>query len=163
MTISDYIDVIALFVASISVILSVIFGILQQQHNKNSVRPFASICFSDFEDYMEVTIKNSGTGPMVIKEVKVKNESKEEEANDLISLMPPINQLWSNYETEFKNMVLACNDSLTMLALIPNNEEIKNKVRKALSPLTISIEYEDVYGTLFHAQRDCGFFGRFKG
>ena len=158
MSVSDYVDVIALIVASVALIMSVIFSYLQQKHNKNSVRPIASIIFSDYEDYIEVKIKNSGTGPMVIKNVKVTRDL--EEAGDLLSLMPQINQLWKNYTIIFKDQVLAPNDELSMLAIVPNDDTVKEKVRIALSPVKIFIEYEDIYGSEFSTQRDCSFFGR---
>lgn len=156
--ISDFVDVIALVVASFSLIISCYFSYLQQKHNKNSVKPIASIIFSDYEDLIRVSIKNSGTGPLIIKKVTV--IKKDQTKSDLISFMPHINQTWKDFTTNFEGLALSVNDEIAMISLIPINDENKYQVRQALSDITIKVEYEDVYGTKFEIQRKCDFFGR---
>ena len=162
MSILTLTDITTLFVAILSLIMSIIFSRLQQKHNRNSVIPIASIDFSDFEDFISVDILNVGTGPLIIKRLTITDSSNRTiNSPNLISLMPDVPQSWSNYTTEFEDKVLPINGKTNLISLVPQNDKVKYSVRSALSSKIITIEYEDIYGTPFTKQRKRDFFGRF--
>lgn len=160
LNISNLTDIIAIFVATAALIMSIVFSLLQQKHNRNSVRPIASIVFYDYENFIAVKIKNNGIGPLIITNTVFRNMINEENAANLLALMPRINQSWSGFTTEIKNTVLAVKDEIDLISLRPANTEIRKQVRKALSDVYIEIAYEDIYGTQFMSKRACDFFGR---
>ena len=88
-------SIFAVIISIISMIFTVIFSSQQLKHNKNSVKPISAIKFSDYEDVLAVKLENVGTGPLTIKRLVFKNETQESSA--LISMMPPIDQLWTTF------------------------------------------------------------------
>lgn len=66
----------ALFVSVLSIIITLVFSRLQVIHNKNSVKPISSIQFDDYEDKIAVTLQNVGTGPLIIKQLFLKEMMK---------------------------------------------------------------------------------------
>ena len=151
-------SVCAVFISIVSMVFTVIFSILQQKHNKNSVKPISAINFNDYEDVLAVRIQNVGTGPLTIKKVVFKNSSQE--SDTLISLMPQIDQMWSTFTESIDGWTISVGGELILLRLYPESEKTKIIVRKALSKITIYLEYTDIYDTVFKDERSLDFFGR---
>lgn len=151
-------SVFAVFISIISIIFTVIFSIQQIKHNKNSVKPISAIKLSDYEDILAVKLENVGTGPLTIKKLVFKNESHE--SSTLISMMPPINQLWATFSESVDGWTIPVGGQITFLKLHPRNEETKSLIRKSLSQITITLEYTDIYNTKFQDNRSLDFFGR---
>lgn len=148
----------AVVVSIISVIFTVIFSLLQVKHNKNSVRPISSIQLCDYENLLSVKIKNVGTGPLTIKTLKVKDDHRE--AKELISLMPHINQNWTTFIEEIDGSTIPVGGSITLVELHPDDDMVKQLVRKRLSKITVYLDYTDIFETKFHDERALTFFGR---
>lgn len=157
-TLSAISSIFAVIVSIISVIFTAIFSLLQIKHNKNSVRPISSIQLRDYEDLLSVEIKNVGTGPLTIKTLKAKDDHRE--AKELISLMPHINQHWTTFTEEVDGWTLPVGGSITLIELHPNDELVKQLIRKKLSKITIYLDYTDIFDTTFHDERALTFFGR---
>lgn len=151
-------SVCAVFISIVSMVFTVIFSILQQKHNKNSVKPISAIKPYDYEDELTVKIQNVGTGPLTIKKVVFKNSSKE--SDTLISLMPKIDQGWSTFTDSIDGCTIPVGGELILLRLYPESEKTKTIVRKALSKITIYLEYTDIYDTVFKDEKSLDFFGR---
>lgn len=151
-------SVCAVFISIVSMIFTVIFSILQQKHNKNSVKPISAIKPNDYEDVLAVRIQNVGTGPLTIKKVVFKNSSQE--SDTLISLMPRIDQDWSTFTDSIDGWTIPVGGELILLRLCPESEKTKTIVRKALSKITVYLEYTDIYDTVFKDEKSLDFFGR---
>ena len=151
-------SVFAVIISIVSMISTFIFSRLQIKHNKNSVKPISSIQISDYEDRINVKVKNVGTGPLTIISLKCKNGIKEEDA--LIKMMPIINQAWSTFTECVDNWTIPVGGQLVLVELIPQSDHDKALVRRALSAITVSLDYTDIYGTRFHDERSLDFFGR---
>ena len=154
----NVISICAVIISVISLITSIVFSRLQMKHNKNSVRPISSITVSDYEDDIAVKIKNVGTGPLMIKALKFKDNLQE--SSVLISMMPKINQLWRTFTEAVDGRTIPVGGELVLLELIPESEEVKSEVRSKLAKITVILCYEDIYGTKFEDQRTLDFFGR---
>lgn len=83
---ADITSVCAIVISIISIIFTTTFSILQVKHNKNSVRPIASILLNDYENLLSVYIENVGTGPLTITKLSCSDGFHEE--NSLIELLP---------------------------------------------------------------------------
>ncbi len=151
-------SIFAVIISIVSMIFTVIFSFQQLKHNKNSVKPISAIKFSDYEDELAVKLENVGTGPLTIKRLVFKNESQE--SSTLISMMPPINQLWTTYTESVDGWTVPVGGQLIFLKLHPESDETKLLIRKELSKITIYLEYMDIYNTKFQDKRSLDFFGR---
>jgi hypothetical protein len=76
----------ALLVSFLSILLTFIALWLQRRHNFKSVAPIASILVGDFENKLQVTLKNTGIGPLVIEKFRVSGQQGD--MDDIISWMP---------------------------------------------------------------------------
>jgi hypothetical protein len=63
----------ALIVSIVSVIVSVWNLKIQRHHNVLSVCPLPEVTVADYENSLRVKIRNNGSGPLLIKEMKVTN------------------------------------------------------------------------------------------
>ena len=148
----------AVIVSIISMIFTVIFSVLQNKHNKNSVRPISAIKLNDYEDQISVRIDNVGTGPLLIQ--KLRFRIGETEHKTLISLMPEVGQNWVTFTEEVDGWTIPVNGRITLIKIHPEKEIVKTLVRKKLSQITVSLDYTDIYSTRFHDERSLSFFGR---
>lgn len=148
----------AVIISIISMMFTVLFSWHQLKHNKNSVKPISAIKFSDYEDEIAVKLENVGTGPLTIIRLVFKNESQE--SSTLISMMPPIDQLWDTFTESVDGWTIPVGGKLIFLKLHPESEKTKSIVRKELSKITIYLDYIDIYNTKFQDKRSLDFFGR---
>lgn len=151
-------SVCAVFISVVSMIFTVLFSFAQLKHNKNSVRPISAIKFGDYENYIYVRIDNVGTGPLTITELRFKRGSQE--TDSLISMMPPIDQLWNTFTGCVDGWTIPVNGALMLLELYPKTDEIRSQIRSELSGITAYLKYADIYNTKFSDERSLKFFGR---
>lgn len=152
------ISFLALLVSVVSIIYSVKYSKMQAKHNVNSVRPISSIVLNDYEDKIAVIINNDGTGPLLIKKFIAKNIKLEK--NSLIEIMPSIDQPWITFIETLEGRTISIGKRLVLIELLPLTIEVKQKIREALSEITIYLEYEDIYGNVFTDEKKLDFFGR---
>ncbi|GLC79673.1 hypothetical protein [Lacrimispora brassicae] len=148
----------AVIISIVSMAFTVIFSMFQLRHNKNSVKPISAIKFNDYENQIAVKIENVGTGPLTIKKLVFKSDSRE--SSTLISMIPEINQLWSTFTESVDGWTIPVGGKLILLELQPENDEIKTLIRGELSKITVLLEYSDIYNTKFQEKRSLDFFGR---
>lgn len=149
----------AVFISSISMIFAVIFGILQQKHNKNSVRPISMIRVHDAQNNIAVRIHNAGTGPLIIRRALFTSSTQTDSI--LLEMMPPIDQLWVTYTENIDGWTIPVNGSLTLIEIIPTSDRTRSVLRKALADIKVQIDYCDIYNTRFQDSRKLDFFGRY--
>jgi hypothetical protein len=159
----------ALLVSFLSILLTFIALWLQRQHNFKSVTPIASILVGDFENKLQITLKNTGIGPLIIEKFKVSREA--EEKDDIISWMPESSTgiHWATFTANIDGRSIPPNESVIALQLVgnPNDKKFasfRDDVRRALSKLTVSLVYKDIYDRRMPIkQRDLKWFARNLG
>lgn len=151
-------SVCAVVISIISMVFTVIFSAFQHRHNKNSVRPISAIRLSDYEDRLAVTISNVGTGPLTIIRLRLIRDSREYPT--LIEMMPHVNQTWTTFTECVDGWTIPVGGKLTLLEIDPEINANKERIREALAPISVSLDYADIYKTKFHDQRALDFFGR---
>lgn len=169
-TVASAIIALAAFVVSVAS-LFVSRATLERQHRHNvlSVKPIPMVSVADYEDRLTVKILNNGSGPLIIKNVKVRKESQVRES--LIAWMPslPDGMYWSTFVSPIENRSLLPGNEIKLLELTgdhPDNdfEKVRDECRAALCPLTVALEYTDVYGSAFEAyEKPLSWFGRNHG
>jgi hypothetical protein len=81
-------------VAIIAIFVSIKALRHQREHNKLSVKPLAQVLIGDYENRVYVKLVNTGTGPMIIKSIKIINAP--DPSRPLKCAMPPgVN--WTQY------------------------------------------------------------------
>jgi hypothetical protein len=143
----------------------------QRKHNQLSVRPLAYIMVGDYEDRVFVKLTNNGTGPMIIKSIRVINAPNPSEP--LISAMPRLqpNVYWTNFVEDFASRSVRPGGEIVLVDLSSESSESedqfalsRDQVREALGELEVHVEYTDIYGSpLPIATRRLEFFRRTKG
>ncbi len=164
-TFGDYIGgvlnpVISILTLAVTTYIAVSFNEYQKQQQNEAnqrqerlVRPLANILVGDYEEQIQVKIRNAGLGPLTIKEVKIFSpENTRNSFKNLIDIMPahPENLTWSDFAFKIETKVIAAGAELNLIELTgktSNNdfEEFKTKVRFALKDIIIEVLYTDIY------------------
>lgn len=158
--------ILALFVSCVSVWISVSSARSQRRHNELSVRPLAEVTVADYEDSLRVKLRNNGSGPMIVLAVTVSNGSSTHES--LIDWMPalPKGRAWTTFTHALRNRTLQAGAEISLLELTEHDGEknfsaCRDTVRKALAPLTVNVEYTDIYETVMKpCRKPLSWFGR---
>jgi hypothetical protein len=170
-TFGDYIGgITGALLAFTGILISYEFNSTALKKQEKSLRPLAFIVAGDYENRIYVGIKNSGLGPLLIKNCKV-SDDKGNVLRNIIDFMPelPENYYWTNFfgnpigyvikegtevpliEIEARNLSLAKTDFageedvLSEEFFITAFASIRDKIRLSLSNLAVEIEYEDIY------------------
>jgi hypothetical protein len=139
----------------------------QRAHNQLSVRPLVTIAFGNYDTDLFVKLVNNGTGPTVIESITVIGAANPSEP--LINAMPdlPRDDLvsWRYAGDSTGRSIRAGGGELPLLQFRYNREKaFKNRfayreaIRAALSPLTLHVEYTDIYRNPFETKRSLDFF-----
>lgn len=144
--------VLALVLSTISVGISVWAVRSERKHSALSVRPLAEITVADYEDCLRVKLRNHGIGPMLITAVRVSDNKSSKPS--LIECMPslPKGRPWTNFAGNTTGRALPPGGEIILLELIEHEGEngfarCRDLVRTALAPLTVHVEYTDIYNS----------------
>ncbi|WP_312772604.1 hypothetical protein [Pseudoxanthomonas mexicana] len=155
----------ALFVSFVSLVVSVAALRHQRRHNVLSVKPFPEVTVADFEDALRVKIRNHGSGPLVLKSLRVK--SGPETCRTLIDCLPELpGRHWTNFAGVVDGRSLLPGSEIMLVELVECDGELlfsssRDLARRALSLLTVQIEYTDAYGSKFKPYtKSLDWFGR---
>jgi hypothetical protein len=142
---------------------------MQRRHNRKSVLPIGHVTVGDYENQLFVRVWNYGVGPMIIKKMIVEGEDgADQKLPGIVDLMPelPGKCAWSTFVRNISDRAIPANDHITLILLEGGEDDsdfvaARQMVRKALSGLTVKIEYKDIYGeTMPPAVRNLKWFGR---
>lgn len=120
----------------------------QEKHNQLSVKPIGKISLDDYEDQVSITIKNSGSGPMIIKSIETFDNMTKKKYP--IEWMP--NEItWRTFDEDLEECAIRPGKHETLLCYELDSDDgdsirERDEIRKLLSRLTIRIEYMDIYG-----------------
>lgn len=124
----------------------------ERRHNELSVRPLAEITYVDYENSIRVKLRNHGTGPMIVTSLTATNGIDSEAS--LVDLMPdlPMKRLWNTFVDNLADRSLSAGGELVLLELTEHENErdfarSRDLIRQELSRVTISVEYNNIYGT----------------
>lgn len=158
---------IAVGVSFLSTLLALWAVYLQREHNRVSVKPLPDLIFGDYENEIVVEIHNNGLGPMILVRVEILNNNTVL-ADNLIDLMPdlPKGMDWDDFVKNLKDRVLAPGEEKTLVELSGSEKNktfvnFRDKVRKALAPLTVKVYYKGIYDkNVLTFEKSLDWFGR---
>lgn len=159
--------------AIIGLVLSVVaisismWGVRTQRlHNELSVRPLAEVTVADYEDCLRVKLCNNGIGPMIVIAITVSDGQNAKPA--LLEWMPelPGDRHWNNFAGDVRGRSLSPGAEVVLLELTEHDGErgfsvCRDLVRTALAPLTVNVEYTNIYNRSMPPKRqELAWFGR---
>jgi hypothetical protein len=159
----------ALIISFLSILLTVLNTVMQMRHNRKSVLPMGHIGVGDYENQIFVRLWNHGVGPMIVERVQITERKTEQPISDtIIGAMPelPNDYAWTIFAGGISGRAISARDSIILIQLDgdPSNEEfkkIRNQVRRALAPLSVKVEYKNIYNKKMPpARRDLDWFAR---
>ena len=161
-------SIFALFFSTVSIIVAIANMRMQRRHNRKSVLPIGHISVGDYENQIFVSVRNHGVGPMVVKKVVVAKEGDAEQQRALIHFMPelPGQCLWTHFVDDISGRAIPAGEYISFVSLEGDQDdkdfvEARQVVRKALSELSVKVEYENIYGEKMPvASRNLNWFGR---
>ena len=165
-------DIIACSIAFLAVLLTFLTIVIQKKHYRLSVKPIGAIYFTDYEEKVNVIIRNNGIGPLLFTSFKVydkKNNMVSKPA--IIDLMPslPDNIQWSHFNKSIDGWSLLPGHSIVLIELsgdpkdsnYSDYEKSRERVRGKLKDLRVQFYYQCIYKKeQWLCTRDLDFFGR---
>jgi hypothetical protein len=96
----------ALFVSAVSLFIGRATLKHQRTHNVLSVKPIPIVTVADHEDSLRIKIRNHGSGPLIVTDLRVSDGTSVEKA--IIDWMPdlPDELLWTNFAGPIKDRSL---------------------------------------------------------
>ncbi|MDQ3803166.1 MAG: hypothetical protein M3416_04855 [Acidobacteriota bacterium] len=140
----------ALFVSLLSIILTLRTLRLQRIHNFKSLTPIANILTADYENELRVTIRNTGVGPLIVERFTASDGVQEKD--NIVCLMPPLPEgiYWATFSPNIEGRCIPPTQDLVIIKLSGDPGDgtfasFRDEVRLALSKLTVTLEYQDIY------------------
>lgn len=135
---------------------------LQRVHNEKSLTPLGQIDLRDRNNQILVSVANNGMGPMIIDRITFFKEGK-----SYVNIQDCLNLPSRSYKripvNEFIRKVVLPNAALDVFATEfeqhEQEAEIAN-VRKQLTPITLKVDYHDIYENKFTLERNLEWFSR---
>jgi hypothetical protein len=136
---------------SIAAALISYFSLKQQRkHDVLSARPIAAVTVGDYEESVRVQLCNHGGGPMLITKIEVRRGDVSKPA--VIEWMPDLRGAvqWVDFLGPIAERSVLPGQELVLVRLDgdPAKQEFRrarDETRKALAPLTVHVEYSDIY------------------
>ncbi len=176
------VGIVGIVVAVVAVIIAKKTCNVQNEYNKNSVRPILNIADCDYENTLYIQLDNKGVGPAIITDIKFISSYYEMDivSNNIVELLP-VTAIISNQDIQKYVNLDICFDTFVeditgrtiaqqeqmLLLKITFDDEVEDKalvhlaIRNYLSNCSVSIEYINVYGDKMDVyNHDFSFFGR---
>ena len=156
-------------IALTGVIVTLALHIISDRRNETNLkieqqkqRPLLHIGYYDFEDKIQIFMKNKGIGPLLIENYRVVNVHTNKSFEGLFECLPKKDISYDNYTGNKNNTVLSPDETDELLLFTKkSNKKGKEQIRKALSVLKIVVDYKDVYNNSMPTyERSLKWFGR---
>ena len=139
----------ALLVSIASILIGYFSLKSQRKHDRLSVKPIGKISFITFEDSLEIQIRNDGTGPMLVANIKV-YENESDIQNNLRDALPILQKNSWTVVNMGNQFAIGAGEQKTLLKISTNRKtrEFRDYLRQVLAALkiiTLELEYHDIY------------------
>jgi hypothetical protein len=130
----------------------------QRRHDALSLRPLPEVTVADYETQLKVTLRNNGSGPLIITRLVAGDGT--EVRDQVLAWMPdlPDGMAWANFAGRIDGRSIAPGNSIVLLDFVGEDADAeflaaRDHVRAALQPLTVNVEYTDVYNNILPPHR----------
>jgi hypothetical protein len=130
-------------------------------------RPRGQIVCGDYENLIEVKLKNCGLGPLIIKNIIIR-KTDGSTSNSLIHEMPKLlgGLRWTDFVLDAVDYAIPKDSEINLIKIQhdPNDYNFtiyKHQIRTVLKEIIIEVVYTDMYDRpMTNAVRNLSFFGR---
>lgn len=152
-----FVAVVAVVVSVTSVLIAVLALRQQRRHDELSVRPIAEITGDNYEAHLVVRLSNYGTGPLVVRRVRV-TSAKTEEAPSLYDCMQDVPEpaCITYWAINLTGRAVPPGAEVILIRVEGPNAESErptkaliaalDRAREDLSETKIEVHYADIYG-----------------
>ena len=152
----------ALVVSVVSIVFTIIQVQLQRTHNKKTVKPIGRIRIGDYQSNIYVKIENSGVGPLIVRQILIKNKTLETKKSFIDILPADLTKrvVWTNFTGSYEGRTIIPGQSLELIVWTINDSykkiadeneretkinQDRSDLRKALKDVSVSVIYTDIY------------------
>ncbi|MDX9672271.1 MULTISPECIES: hypothetical protein [unclassified Pseudomonas] len=157
--------IIAVLVSIYAVRVSAKSAEQQQRHNTLTVKPIPEVTVTDYENSLQVKLRNHGSGPLLIRAFSATFHGRS--CKSLIECMPDIGgRHWTNFSGVIDGRALLPGKEIVLIELTASQGETsfnisRDHARLALSETEIVVEYSDIYDSIFLPyKKSLSWFGR---
>ncbi|WP_227687082.1 hypothetical protein [Spirosoma arboris] len=135
---------------------------LQRTHNEKSLKPLGQIDLEDRQGHIYVRVTNNGLGPMIIDRLIFQKDDKAYTSiEDCLELDSRSYTRISVNESVRKVILPTSFLTIFDASLAPQeSEEALNRVRDQLNPITLKVEFHDIYDNKMAVERGFQWFSR---
>jgi hypothetical protein len=135
---------------------------LQRTHNEKSLKPLGQIDFRDRQDQLYVRVSNNGVGPMIVDRLCfIKDGKFYATIDECLELKRRSYSRLDGHESVRK--VILPNSSLTIFETRFEEQEGEaaiDQARKQLAPISLKVEFRDIYDNKMSIERGFQWFAR---
>lgn len=152
----------ALCVSIVSIVFTVIQLKIQRTHNKKTVKPIGRIKMGDYQNNIFVKIENNGVGPLIVRQVLIKNKTLQTTKSFIDILPADLTKriTWTNFTGSYESRTIIPGQSLELIVWTINDsykkidsetereakiDQDRSELRKALKDVSVSLSYTDIY------------------
>ncbi len=136
--------------------ISITVSRIEDQRNEFTLqelaRPLGQVICGDYENLIQVKLKNCGLGPLIITNIIVRH-SNGTVTNNLVQQMPmlPQNFRWTDFIVDGRQFAVAKDTEINIIKMAYDADNTifatyRTQLRQTLRHLTIEVEYADIYG-----------------
>lgn len=157
--------ILAVVVSTISVGIAISNMKLQRIHNRKTLLPIGTISLGDYEQLLVVRLNNDGAGPLIIDDVSViQSADNKKVGTALIDLMPS-GVTWATFVNDIRGRAFRPGSEIELVKWEADEEdpahvEERRRIREALYPLSVRVDYRSVYDEKRAVERRLDWFGR---
>lgn len=152
-------------VISVLTLLALFYQLhLQRVHNEKSLKPLGQIVLEDRQQTIAVHLRNNGLGPLIIDRLTFRKDGRHYEAIDDCLDLAPKSYARASVDDSATRIVLPASSLLIFETRFDDheNEAELNHVRNQLSPITLTVEFHDIYDNKMSVERDFQWFARYS-
>lgn len=150
-----------IFIAVLALLATFCNLYMQRVHNAKSLKPLGQIDTGDFKNLMYVYIQNNGVGPMIIDKLTfTKNGKQFTSIGECLDLDPK--SYWHILINDTVQKVILPNGHFKVFEKnVENCTDIEiEDIRKQLTPITLKVNFRDIYDNKFSLERNLDWFSR---
>jgi len=135
---------------------------LQRVHNQKSLKPLGQIVLEDQRKTLAVHLRNNGLGPLIIDKLTCRKDGVTYDSLDACLSLPPRSYMHTPTNDSVRRVVLP-NASLSVFDMRFDEHEDASLIEQAriqLAPITVQVEFRDIYDNQVTVGRDCQWFAR---
>lgn len=153
---------VTVLIAVLALLLTLWQVYLQRTHNEKSLKPLGQIDFRDRQDQLYVRVSNNGVGPMIVDRLRFIKDGKCYSTLDECLKLDRRSYSWLDGHESVRKVILP-NASLTIFETRFEEQEGEaaiDQARQKLAPITLKVEFRDIYDNRMTIVRDFQWFLR---